>query len=146
MPVKDKIKFQLITPERIVMETEIDEAIIPTQEGLVGILPNHTPLVSLLKPGAMILRNQGQETLLAVGTGSVEVLNKKVIVLADAAERAEEIDVDRAEEARREAEKLMKQKPPEGADYAALMAKIEKDLAWARVAQKRKYRRSRSQT
>jgi F-type H+-transporting ATPase subunit epsilon len=94
----------------------------------------------------MILRNQGQETLLAVGTGSIEVLNKKVVVLADAAERAEEIDVDRAEEARKQAEKLMKQPPSEGADYAALMARIEKDLAWARVAQKRKYRRSRSKT
>jgi F-type H+-transporting ATPase subunit epsilon len=140
MNPKDKIKLQLVTPEKVVLEKEVDEAIIPTQEGLVGILPNHAPLISLLKPGAMILRNDGQEQLLAVATGSLEVLNKRIIILADSAERAEDIDVDEAEKARQEAEKLMKMRPPEGVDYAALMAKIEKDLAWAAVARKRKYR------
>ena len=140
MNPKDKIKLQLVTPEKVVLEKEVDEAIIPTQEGLVGILPNHAPLISLLKPGAMILRNDGQEQLLAVATGSLEVLNKRIIILADSAERAEDIDVDEAEKARQEAEKLMKMRPPEGVDYAALMSKIEKDLAWAAVARKRKYR------
>ncbi len=138
-----KIKFNLITPEKVVLEKEIDEAIVPTKEGLIGILPNHTALVSLLKPGEMILRSENKEEFLAVGTGSVEILNGSLTILADAAAKAEEIDLDKAEAARKKAEEIMEQIEPESPEYTAMMARIQTDLAWARVAKRKKYRKKK---
>lgn len=143
MPKFEKLNFQLITPERVVAEKEIDEAIIPTQEGLIGVLPNHTNLVALLHPGEMILRTDKEEEFLAVGTGSVEIMEGKLIVLADAAQKAEEIDETKAEEARKKAEDIMEQITPESPDYAAMMARVQTDLAWARVAKRKKYRKGK---
>jgi len=103
-------------------------------------LPNHIPLVSQLSPGEIVIKNNGKEEgLMAVSGGFVEVLPDQVVILADTAERAEDIDEARAEEARQKAEKLLKTKLIDVEQFAMFTAQIEKEMARLKVA--RKYRK-----
>jgi F-type H+-transporting ATPase subunit epsilon len=100
-----KLSVEIITGERVVYEeTDVDMVVAPGADGSLGILPNHAPLFTLLALGEMRVVKGGQEQALAVFGGFLEISNNHIRVLADAAERAEEIDVDRAEEARQRAE------------------------------------------
>ncbi|OIO18161.1 ATP synthase F1 subunit epsilon [Candidatus Kuenenbacteria bacterium CG11_big_fil_rev_8_21_14_0_20_37_9] len=141
MPDKRTIKIKIVTPERVVLEDTCTEVIIPTTTGIIGVLARHTPLVSILKPGEIKLKNGGEITSFAVSSGFVEVRpNSKVVILADTAEHAGEIDIERAETARQRAEKMLKEKTSaEDVEYAHLQAIIEKEIARARIA--RKYRK-----
>ncbi|MFA5134401.1 MAG: F0F1 ATP synthase subunit epsilon [Patescibacteria group bacterium] len=136
-----KLKFEITTPERVVFSAEIDEVVLPTPQGEVGILPNHIPLVSLLSPGELRIKQGGETTFMAVSGGFIEVRPDKVVVLADTAERAEDIDEARAEEARKRAQQLSREKRADAAEFAALSAKMEKELARLRVARKKRRRR-----
>ena len=100
-----KLKIEIVTAERTVLEAEADMIIAPGTEGQLGLLPRHAPLLTMLEPGEIRLRDGGQDTLaFAVAGGFLEILDNKVIVLADSAERADEIDLARAEEAMRKAQ------------------------------------------
>jgi F-type H+-transporting ATPase subunit epsilon len=100
-----KLSVEIITGERVVYEEhDVDMVVAPGADGALGILPSHAPLFSLLSLGEMRVIKGGQEQSLAVFGGFLEVANDHVRVLADSAERAEEIDVDRAEQARSRAE------------------------------------------
>ncbi len=134
----DKIKFQITTPERVVFDDEVDEVILPTQNGEIGILPHHIPLVSLLAAGEIRIRKGQDMTFMAVSGGFIQVKQKQVIVLADTAEREDEIDEQRAEEARQKAKELLTTKHAEAADFAAVTAKLEKELARLKVAKRRR--------
>ncbi len=101
------LNLQIVTAERVVFNEDVDFVAAPGSEGALGILPRHAPLLSVLKPGELHYRRGGDETSLAIGGGFIEILNNKVIVLADSAERSEEIDVSRAEEARKRAEQTL---------------------------------------
>ncbi len=101
------LNLQIVTAEGIVYDDEVDFLAAPGGYGSLGILPRHAPLLSTLKAGELHFRKGGDETVLAIGGGFIEVLNNRVIVLADSAERAEEIDLARAEEARRRAEQSL---------------------------------------
>lgn len=135
-----KITFKIITPEKIMFQEKIDFVTLDTRSGVITILPEHIPLISVLKPGEMLVHKDGDIIPLVVLGGFVEVRkNSEVIVLADSAERAEEIDVKKAEEARERAEKLAKEKSTmNDLEYARVAASLEKELARLRVA--RKYR------
>ena len=99
------IKFKIITPEKIVYENEIQQLTVPTIDGEITILPEHIPLISILKTGEMKLKDNNGEHSLSVAGGFIEVRGKnEVVVLADNAERVEEIDLERAEKARKRAE------------------------------------------
>lgn len=138
----EKIKFKIVTPERTVLESEIDQLTLPTQEGEITVLPNHIPLISVLVPGELIAKNGDEETAMAVSGGIVEVRKNEITILADTAERAEEIDVKRAEEARERAEKLKVERiQTDEAQYATAAAILEKNLARIRVAKKHLTRR-----
>ncbi len=139
-----KIKFEITTPERVVYSAEIDEVILPTMMGEIGILPNHIPLVSILKAGELRVKNNGEEESIAVSGGFIEVRPDKVLVLADTAEKSEEIDEQKAEEARMAAQKIMDEKRVDNREFAALTAKIEKELVRLKVARKRRSRRPNS--
>src|SRR3989344_1789061 len=103
-----KLPFEITTPERTVYKDEADAITIPTSTGEITILPNHAPLVSQLVPGELTVRHNGEEVNMAVSGGFIEVRpGNQVIVLADTAERAEEIDIAKAEEARERARKLI---------------------------------------
>lgn len=134
------LKFSITTPERVVFSGDADYLHLNTALGEIGIYPNHTPLVSIVKPGVVTVRQGSEEHYLAVSGGYVEVQANTVTVLADTAERADEINVDRAEAARARAQQLMSETVKhEDVDYAGLASKMEKELARVRAARK-KYR------
>ena len=96
-----KLTIELVTPERHVLaEEDVDVVIAPGIEGELAVLPQHAPLVTELRPGAIVLRRGGEEEILAVSGGFLEVLGDTVTVLADTSERSEDINLERAQEAR----------------------------------------------
>lgn len=135
-----KINFKIVTPERIVYEANIDQVSLPTAMGEITVLPNHLPLVSMLAAGELLVKIGKEEIPLAVAGGFVEIGQNKIVVLADSADRVEEIDEKRAEEARKRAEELLKTKKMDTEEYATLAAHIERELAKLKVA--RKHRRT----
>jgi len=90
---KKTIKFEIVTPERTVMKEEILQITVPTQSGEITVLPDHIPLVSILKPGVLELKKaDGEVEVISVSGGFIEVLKNKIVILADSAERAVELD------------------------------------------------------
>lgn len=136
--------FQIVTPERVVFEDDIEQVSIPTSMGEITVLHGHIPLVALLAPGAMRILKEGKETLLAVSGGMIYVTKQKIVVLADTAERAEELDEKRAEEARERARQMMTEKRFDAEEYAKLSVLLEKELARLRVAKKHRTRHTHS--
>lgn len=136
-----KITFELTTPERNVVTEEVDQITLPTREGEITVLPNHIPLVAVLVPGMATLMKDGKESYLAVSGGFIEVQpGSRVVVLADTAERAEELDLAKIEAARVEAQRLLEEKRhATNVDFAEAAAVLERELARLKVARK-KYR------
>ncbi|MFA5022323.1 MAG: ATP synthase F1 subunit epsilon [Patescibacteria group bacterium] len=134
-----KIKFKIVVPEKVVYEKEVDQVTIPTEMGQITVLPNHIPLVSVVRAGELMIKNDNQEEILAVASGFLEVKQNEILILTESAEQAEEIDEARALEAKNRAEKLMSElKNKEAVEYTALASKIEKELTRLRVAKKKK--------
>lgn len=134
------MKFKIITPERVVFEDEVDEATLPTTEGEITVLPHHIPLVTLSRAGVIRLKKGAREEFLAVSGGYVEVQpGSQLTVLADTAERAEELDIKKIEEAHERARKIMEEKiHVDDVAYAAAAAALERELARLKVARKRR--------
>lgn len=141
-----KIKFKITTPERIVMEDEMDQITLPTQTGEITVLPNHIPLITTLKPGIIEAKKNGDEISMAVSGGFMELHDNQLTVLADTAERAEEIDLEEAEEARKRAERMKQEhsKTMDEGQYATVISQIENQLVRIKLA-KRYRSRGRSQ-
>lgn len=125
------IKFEIVTPEHVVLKQEALQITVPTKSGEITILPDHIPLISILKSGVIeVKRVDNVVEIMSVSGGFIEVLKDKIVILADTAERAEELDVTRIEEARQRAEEIKKNaKAIDNVDFAAVSAKIEKELA-----------------
>ena len=137
-----KLKFKIVTPDRVMYDGEVDQVTLPTQMGQVTIMPNHIPLISSLSAGELRIVESGTEKLLAVGGGVLEVrTDNEIVILADVAEHEEEIDLKRAEEARERAQKIMREKVLSDAEYAQTAAALEKSLARIRVGSRRKHRK-----
>lgn len=139
--MSDKIiQFEIVTPERIVFKTAVKSITAPTKQGEITVLPDHIPLVASLQPGVIEIKTADNRIeIISTSGGFIEVLKNKVVILADTAERAEEIDVDRAEEARRRAEEIKQQaKQMEQVDFASLSAKIAKELARIKAVRRHK--------
>jgi len=132
-----KLKFEIVTAERVVYTDEVDVVIAPGIDGQLAILPNHAPLLTMLQPGDLTVRKEGEEADIFVSGGFLEVMQNRVTVLADTAERAEEIDMGRAEEARRRAEERLRLRP-EYADLARAEAALKRALMRIKVAQRRR--------
>ena len=139
-----KLTVELVTAERRVLTQEADIVIAPTLEGTIGILPRHAPLMAALSPGVMVLRNDGEEELLAVSGGFLQVSRNRVLILADTAERADEVDEQRAAEARAQAEAALKEASAHPGDLQSEAARAALRLSLARlnVAQRRRRRTS----
>jgi F-type H+-transporting ATPase subunit epsilon len=132
-----KLSFEIITGERIVyQDTDVDMVVAPGAEGALGILPQHAPLVSTLQPGELRVKKGANEVGLAVSGGFLEVTGDRVLVLADAAERAEEIDIARAEQARQRAQEQLATRAHE-VDLVAAEAALRRSLVRLRVARRR---------
>jgi F-type H+-transporting ATPase subunit epsilon len=132
------IKFEITTPERVVLKENVQQVTVPTRNGEITVLPNHIPLVSILQPGVIeVVKADGEREVISVSGGFIEVLKDKVVILADSAERAEEIDIDRAETARKKAEDTKKNAEKiDHVEFANLSAVIAKEMARTRAAQR----------
>jgi len=134
------LRLEIVTAEGTVFADDVNEVVAWGMEGQLGILPHHAPLMTMLQPGDLLIRKDNEEHYLAISGGFLEVRPDKVIVLADACERAEEIDMERAEAARRRAEEILKTRPPE-VDTVAAEAALRRSLARIKVAEKRRRRK-----
>ena len=140
------VTCEIVTAERTVFSDDVDYVSLPASEGVVGIQGNHSPLLTVLQFGEVYVRKDGETQYFAVGGGFAEVMPGKVIVLADSAERADEIDLERANKARAAAQKAMEEGVPEDPERyrmieAALRrAQIRVDTANRRAADMRQRR------
>lgn len=125
------IKFELVTPERVVLRQEALQVTVPTTSGEITILPDHIPLISILRPGVLELKRADNVVeVMSVSGGFIEVLKDKIVVLADSAERAEELDEERIKDAQKRAEELKKSaKAADDIEFADISARLEKELA-----------------
>ena len=137
------IKCDIVTVERQVYSDEVDMVVAPGIMGTLGVLPKHAPLITALEEGEVRLKKGGEEESFALSGGYMEVRPDRVIIMANTAERADEIDEARAEAARQRAEQLLKEKPPD-MDRAAIEGVLRRSRVRLRVARKRR-RRTRPQ-
>lgn len=138
------LSVDIVTVERTVLQEQgVDEVIAPGVEGEFAVLPQHAAFMTMLAPGEMVLKKGAEETPFAVTGGFFEVLNDHVVVLADAAERAEEIDVQRAEQARERA-RLALERRESAEEQATAQAALQRALIRLRVAEVRRRRRSQA--
>jgi F-type H+-transporting ATPase subunit epsilon len=134
-----KLTVELVTAERQVLTQEADIVIAPGTEGELGILPRHAPLVTMLNPGVMTLRNDGEEQVLAISGGFLQVFRDRVLILADTAERSDEIDEERAAESRAQAEAALKEAQTQGGAQAeAARLALRRSLIRLNVARRRR--------
>lgn len=133
------IQCDIITQERVVFSGLVDIVSLPGTEGRMGILPNHSPLLSALDFGEVLIRRSGVEEYFAIGGGFVEVMPDHVTILADSAEQADEIDLGRAEQARLQAEQVMREGVPEDPEkYAQIRASLLRAQARVNVGSRRR--------
>ncbi len=134
------LRLDIVTAERAVYSDEVDMVIASGVLGQLGILPHHTPLMTMLEPGELIAKKGSDEFSLVVSGGFLEVRPDRVIILADAAERVGEIDVARAEEAKRRAEQYLAEKYVPGVDTAQAEVALRRSLIRLKVATRRRKR------
>ena len=127
MALPTKLTLEIVTPDRALLREEVDEVVVPGSEGEFGVLPGHTPLLSTLQIGELWYRQGQEKHFLAIAFGFVEVLPDRVTVLAQVGERAQEIDVQRAERAKQRAEQRLTQAQPH-------LTQIDFDIERARIA------------
>ena len=135
------LHLEVITPERKVYEDDVDMVVAPASEGYVGILPHHVPLFTTLGPGEFKVKKGGVEEILAVFGGFMDVRGDRVVVLTDAAEPAEEIDANRAQQARERAQQVLAAGPASAADEQRARAELQRALVRLRVSEGRRRRR-----
>jgi F-type H+-transporting ATPase subunit epsilon len=133
------LQLDIVTPERLAYSDEVDSVVLPGSEGELGVLPHHAPLVSTLGAGELRLRKGGDEESFAIVGGFLQVLPDKVVVMAETADLASEIDLATAQEARRQAEQALEGGYVEGADLAAARAALQTALLRIRVAERRQH-------
>ena len=137
-----RLTVQVVTAERQMLDDEADVVIAPSVEGTIGILPRHAPLLTALAPGVLVLKKDGAEEVLAVSGGFLQVSHNRVLVLADTAERGEEVDEQRAAEARDRAEAALEEaaRHPGSLQAEAARSALRRSLARLDVAQRRRRR------
>ena len=130
------LHLEIVTPERRAFEGDVDEVIVPGSEGEMGILPHHAPLISLLGQGVLRFKRGGEEQEFAIFGGFLQVRPDRVVVLAETADLASEIDLERAERARHEAAQILEGGFVEPADLASARAALQRALVRIRLAER----------
>ena len=131
------MRLEIVTAERMVYSDDVSVLVAPGVEGQLGILPHHAPLLTMLRPGEIRIVKNGEQTYMAVSGGFLEVLGNRVTILADTAERLEEIDLQRAEEALERARARIASSASE-VDLENAMAAIQRSQARLQVARRRR--------
>jgi F-type H+-transporting ATPase subunit epsilon len=135
------LKVEIVTAERLVYSEEgVDRLIVPGVEGELGVLTLHAPLLTMIQPGVMRIVKEGDEVEMAITGGFIEVRDNRVTILADSAERAEEIDEARAEEARGRAQRLLEEREAE-VDLARAEVSLRRALVRLKTVERRRRRR-----
>ena len=130
------IRLEIVTPERLVYQDDVDAVAVPGIEGELGVLPHHAPLVTTLGLGELRIRKSGVEEHFAIVGGFLQVRPDRVVVMAETADMASEIDLEAAQEARRDAERALEVGDQEGADLAAARVALQSALLRIRVAER----------
>lgn len=139
-----KIFLEIVTPEKVLFQGEVEEILVPGSEGELGILPDHIPLISTLKPGELKIKKEGNWDYFAVLGGFVEVRpGSKVFVLASACEHAEDIDEARALQAKERAESLLKERKDE-VKFTEASAALERAITRLKVAQRKRKHKAKA--
>jgi F-type H+-transporting ATPase subunit epsilon len=138
------LHLEIVTPERLAYSDDVDMVLVPGIEGELGILPHHAPLVSLLGLGELTIRKEGHEEVFAIAGGFLQVRPDKVVVMAETASLAAEIDLEKAQEARKEAERALESGFHEGADMSSARAELQRTLLHIRVAERHRREGPRS--
>lgn len=137
------IRCEIVSQDRVVFEGDADMVLLPGAGGEMGVLPHHAPVLTAIQFGVVRVRTSGLEQYFTVGDGIAEVLPDKVTVLADTAENVQEIDVQRAEEARKKAEQILSQGIDEDKDhYLQIQASLRRSNL--RIDAARRYRKTRA--
>ncbi len=136
--------LEIVTPERQVFSEQVDSVACPGVEGELGVLPHHAPLLTTLGVGELRIRRGGEEEYFAIAGGFLQVRPDKVVVMAETADMASEIDLEKATEARREAERALAEGFDEPADLARARAALQRALLHIRVAQRHRREGPRS--
>jgi F-type H+-transporting ATPase subunit epsilon len=137
MALPTSIQLQIVTPDKLLVNEQVDELQIPGSEGYFGVLPGHTPMLASLAIGEMWYRKGQETTYLSLAYGFCEVLPDRVTILAQLAERADEIDIARAEQAKKRAEERLAQANPE--EYEAARVALVKSLARLQVSSRSQF-------
>jgi F-type H+-transporting ATPase subunit epsilon len=132
-------RLDIVTAEKVVFSDDVDIVVAPGVEGQLGILSHHAPLMTMLQPGELLVKRGGEEFSLAISGGFLEVRPDRIIILADAAERVEEIDIARAEAAKQRAEERLRTHPSD-LDMAQAEAALQRSLARIKVVERRRKR------
>lgn len=133
------LSFEIITPEKTVYKDEIDELLIPTPDGEIGVLSGHIALVTKVSPGELTVKKKKDTTHIAVTGGYAQVQNNTITILADYAIRSDDIELMKAEEAKERAEKKMKEKVSDR-DYALAESELQRSLLEIKIGKRRKHR------
>ncbi len=136
-----KLQFEIVTAESVVHSDEVDLIVVPGIDGEMAILPSHAPLMTMLQPGELIVRKGSEEDSIFVSGGFFELMNDKVTILADSAERAEEIDLARAEEAKKRAEEKVGLRTQTDIDAARAEAALRRSMMRLKVIERSRARR-----
>jgi len=131
------LHLEIVTPERQAYEDDVDMVIVPGIEGELGILPHHAPLITTLGVGELRIKKGGAEESFAIVGGFMQVRPDKVVVMAETADLASDIDLEKAQAARREAEHALETAANEPADLANARAALQQALLRIRVAERR---------
>jgi F-type H+-transporting ATPase subunit epsilon len=132
--------LEIVTPEKLAFSEEVDAVTLPGVEGELGVLPHHAPLLTTLGIGELKIRKGGHEDYFAIAGGFLQVRPDRVVVMAETADMASEIDLQKAEEARREAERALEAGFVEPADMARARAALQGALLKIQVAERRRHR------
>ena len=139
MAIPTKILLEIVTPDRALIREEVDEIQLPGSEGYLGVLPGHTPLLTTLKVGELWYRVGAEKHYLAIAGGFVEILPERVTVLAQIAERGQDIDIARAEAAKRRAEERLA-RPSSDVNFERARIAMMKSLIRLQVASRARTR------
>jgi F-type H+-transporting ATPase subunit epsilon len=135
MPLPTHIDLQIVTPDRLVVRERVDEVEIPGSDGYFGVLPGHTPLLASLAVGELWYRQGSEKTYLSIAYGFAEVLPESVTILAQLAEKAEDIDIERAQAALKRAEERLAQRGSD-IDYERARIALTKSMSRLQIASK----------
>ena len=132
----ETLELEIVTPDRLVVKVQVEEVQVPAKRGYIGVLPGHAPLITELAVGEVSYRTGATTERVSLAWGFAEVLPNKVTILAETAERSEDIDVERAEAARTRAEKLFSE-AVSGEDYDNALAVLQRANTRLEVAGKK---------